>query len=282
MTDRLEDATLGVLELTEVNGYAVGKVDLGFPAVRAATAERVNANGTDDSTEFYGSRAVALEVAVFDVPGVTRRQALDRLRAYASPSRRPVLYYDEQSDGEARRVQLRGDQLGWPMERPGYARVSIAWVCPDGVIEAADASVVTATGSIPPEAGRSYPRSYPLAYPATSIVGAAAVDNTGTEPAAPVLQLWGPVTNPAVANLTTGEQIVFTDLALTAEQYVEIDIKEATVRLNGRADQSLYHRLVFADTTFWWLRPGLNYVRYAPETYSGSARAVITFRSAWL
>lgn len=281
MTERLDDAELGTLTLDDASGYVVEKLDLGFPAARSGVAERVNANGVRDDTAFYGARAVSLNLAVYGNGGTTRREALDRLRAYASPRRRPLLYFREDSGAE-RRIQLRGDQLGWPLEHPEVTLVNVAFVAPSGVIESAAEVTAEATAAVAPEGGESYNRGYPTTYPAVSVFGATLMTNDGTEPAAPVMQLWGPCTDPRLENLTTGEAITFAGLTLTAEQYAEVDVREATVRQQGLASQSVYHLLNLAETSLWWLDPGPNYVRYAPASYGPGARATVAYRSAWL
>jgi hypothetical protein len=280
MMERLEDETLGRLDLDVANGYVVRALDLGFPATRGVIADRVNAHGVADRTEFYGARVVAVEVAVVAPPG-ERRAALDRLRAYAAPHRRPSLYYAE-DDGVVRRVRLRGEQLGWPLVSDTVV-VQLVFVAPDGVLEDEVESMVTAWAAVSgSDPGRAYARAYDLSYPAASTEGTSVVTNGGTENAAPVLRLHGPCENPAVANLATGEEILFSGLALTAEQFVEVDVREATVRLNGRADQSLYGRMDLARSSLFWLAPGENPIRYSPANFGTPSRAEVIFRSAWL
>lgn len=284
MTTRLVDDKLGTLLLDEAHGYVVTEVDLGFPVVRSNSVDRVNANGADDSTLFYGARAVAVTVQVFasDDGSVSRRHALDSLRAYASPVRRPVLVFDDEGDGSERQITLRGNQLSWPLSNGRLATVRLAWEAPDGIIEDAVESSQQATASLDQEPGRTYNRVYSLTYPAFSVSGAVDCSNAGNEPAAPLLQLYGPCVDPYVENLSTGEGIYFSGLTLTAEQYAEVDVKAATVRLNGDAAQSIYGQLDFSKTVLWWLAPASNYVRYGASSFDAGAHAVITYRSAWL
>lgn len=280
MTTKLVDPELGTLELGRQHGLAVRELDLGYPEARVVSDPRVNANGADDRTTFYGPRAVALTCLVGNTPGRTRQQALDLLRAYASPGRRPVLVYGP--DGQERQVRLRGDQLGWPLTSSAATEVQLAWVAPDGILEAAVESTTVVSAVAPAEPGRRYPRTYPLTYPETSLVGAMDALNAGTEPAAPVMQLWGPCVDPVLLNATTGERLAFTGLALTGDQYVEVDVKAATVLLNGRAGQSLYQSMDLLASSLWWLAPGSNLVRYSPASYEPAAHAVLTYRSAWI
>lgn len=280
---RLVDPELGTLELTRANGYKVSDINIGFPAARDVVTHRVNAHGVDDSTAFYGARAVSMTVVVMDGVGVSRRVALDRLRAFASPARRPVLFFndDDLTSEPDRMVRLRGNQLGSPLTNPILSITQVQWVAPEGIIESAIEQVVTASATAEVEAGRTYPRTYDLTYPSITSIGSAAVTNDGTEPAAPILRLWGPCTDPKVINLATMETLELTGLSLTAEQYVEVDVREATVRLQGKSTQNLYTSLTL-DSALWWLQPGVNDVRYSPATWSGDARAQIIYRHSWI
>jgi hypothetical protein len=130
--------------------------------------------------------------------------------------------------------------------------------------------------------GRSYPRSYPLSYAQSSAVGAVTVTNDGTVPVRPLLRLYGPATDPRVENQSTGERLIFTGLSLLAGDWLEIDCREKTIRLNGLSNQSRYARLDFAASSFLRLLRGMNTVRYYPVSFGNGARLEVRFRSAWL
>lgn len=280
---RLEDPDLGVLDLA-ASGALVTEFNVGFPAARAAVTDRVNTHGTDDYTAFYGARVVSMTIGVAHDGATFSRPLLERLRAFTSPSRRPMLFFNDDAirDGEPdRMLRLRGDQYGAPLTNPFQTQVQVQWVAPEGIIESAAEQSVTVAAVPEAEAGRSYPRTYPITYPEISAVGSVGVVNEGTEPAAPLLRLWGPCTDPMLVNLTTGEQLTLTGVALTAEQYAEVDVREATVRLQGRPDQNLYTALSLSSA-LWWLQPGENRIRYSPATYGPTARATISWRHAWL
>lgn len=287
---RLVDPDLGTLELTRANGYRVSNIDLGFPTSRAVVVERVNANGAEDLTVFYGARAVSMTVVVLAGVGVSRRAALDRLRAFASPARRPVLYFndDDLTSAPDRMVRLRGDQLGSPLTNPILTTTQVQWVAPEGVIESAAQLAVAVPAVASAEAGRLYPRTYPIIYPPNAVYGSVTVVNEGTEPAAPILRLWGPCVDPWAGNLSFGESLGLTGIlpsdppvTLTAEQFVEVDVREATVRLQGKATQNMYSNLTL-DSALWWLRPGSNLIRYTPASYGPGARAELFWRHAWI
>lgn len=288
----LEADGLGRLELDERRGYIVTQLDLGWPTVRAVSNNRVNAPGADDTTALYGARAVSFEVACFapDDGSSSRRDVMARLRAYVSPGRRSVLVFCE-DDGQRQRVRLRGDGVGWAMSgaSPGVSvRVQLSWSAPDGILEDAEATTanIAAYSAQVAQFVRTYPKTYPLRYDEPASTGALAVIN-GTEPAAPVLRLWGPCTNPRLLSVDTGAELVFGnevrgDLILTADQYAEVNVREATVYLNGRKAEPLFDRLNLLRSSFLWLAPGVNRLRYLPEQFDLGARAQVIYRRAFL
>lgn len=283
---RLESAALGTLELSYANGYVVTAFDLGSPTVRAVTSSRINANGEDDTTALLGARAVSFTVRCFapEDGSRSRRSVLERLRAYASPAHRPVLVFCE-DDGVERRVVLRGEAPTWPLTPEGSSvTVQMAFVAPSGLLEAAAASVVVVSAQAAPEPGRTYPLRYPRIYPAGSVTGTVEVVNGEVwgAPADFVAQLWGPCASPVLTNVTTGGVLSLPGLTLGADQYAEVDVREATIRLNGRPSESLYGFQEWGVSSFWQLAGGENLLRYSPATYEAAARAVVTFRAASL
>lgn len=286
----LEDDALGRLTLCEHSGYMVRDLDLGFPQARAVVAPRINASGTSDRTSLHAERAVSMVVDCFppDDASLTRRVVLERLRAYAAPGRRPVFSWSE-DDGVQRRVVLRADDLSWPMARFATDQaMQVSWVAPSGLLEDYAASTVVVGAVQPVSGGRSYPARYPRVYVTSSLGG---VDGAGVvrngdswnAPADHVARLYGPAVGPRLLNVTTGQVISLPGLVLTAEQWAEVDTSAATIRLNGRAAETLYGWQEWGVSSFFQLAPGVNFLRYAPESYTDErARAEIVFRPATL
>lgn len=274
---RLEDGPR-TLDLRSA-GYKVGRLDIGFPTVRQSTQPRPDADGEDDSTAHHGAAAVAMDITL--VPGEkTLAALLDALRAFCHPRARPYLIVDR--DGQQRRIRLRADQQSAPLTDPFHQQVQAAWRAPDGVLESAGEQIGTSAAVPAGEGGRAYPRLYPLDYADASPVGSVSVSNDGNAPVPPVLRLYGPATDPRVENQTTGERLVFSGITLSAGDWLEVDCREKTIRLNGLPEQSRYARLDFTASTFPRLEPGVNTVRYYPVSFGDGARLEVRFRSAWL
>lgn len=279
---RLEADGLTTLELDDANGFDVEAVDLGFPSIRAVADSRVDADGEDDRTAHIGARAVVLSGVVVPTATLTRQAVLDRIRAFLRPDLRSYLVFELEAGVGARRIRLRGDQAGAVIERPGSAEVTFGWSGPDGIIEAETEASVVAEATPDVEVGREYPLEFPRAYPTSSPLGVVTVTNAGTVTAYPVLELYGPCTNPRIENQTTGGALVFSNLTLADGEMVEIDTRERTIFLEGDELQSRYDRLDFAESSWWALAPGDNSVRFYPESFDVGCEAVVLFRSAWL
>lgn len=282
---------LGTLLLDEAHGYVITDLDLGWANPREVSETRINASGEDDSTAFFGSRAVTFTAACFatDDGLLSRREVLANLRAYASPGRRPELVFVDDDEVE-QRVVLVGKGGSWPFTRApeGVAvKLQAQWKAPDGVIESAALRTVT-VGPVPPsDPGRVYPKTYSFTYPKTSGLGAQGVFNAGREAAAPIYRAWGPCTNPSIVNPDTGDVVTFGgtgvgDLVLTSSQYAELDVKNATARLNGRASDNLLRYLANPAVSFAYLGPGANRLRYVPKVYGDGAHLDVLYRDTWI
>ncbi|RYZ31919.1 MAG: hypothetical protein EOP01_02340, partial [Propionibacteriaceae bacterium] len=209
-----------------------------------------------------------------------RRDVLARLRAYASPGRRPVLVWRE-DDGVSRRVVLRGDSAPLVFDRaPAGASVKVllTFVAPNGVLELLTPTTASVSAVASPGGGRGFPVRLPFGFPRTSTFNTTTVTNTGTEAAPPLLKLWGPCTGPVLLNLTTGERVSLPGLTLTPQQYVEVNVENATLRLNGRATESLYAYQEWGVSSFGYLAPGVNLLRYSPALWSAGAHCDVEFR----
>jgi len=280
---RLVDPVLGEFALDRSNGFVAVKVDPGWPAARAVVDDLVNASGTYDGTQVHGARSVSVQALLLPtVNGPTRRAILARLGAYCAPQRRPVLLYDEEGDGTYRRIALRGSQLGAPREGKLGRSVQAAWEAPTGLIESAELHTQAVLAAPQRSPGRTYPKTFNWVFPSVNSAGAVGVLNEGTENVAPVYRLWGPCTTPRITNVETAARMVFPGLQLLAGQFVEVDVRNSTVRFMGDVGQNYFGRLDVPNSTFTWLAPGSNRINYTPDSYDGTTHADVIWRDAWL
>lgn len=269
-----------VLELTPDNGYSRTSLEVGLPAVRAESSPRAGRDGEDDTTSLHGAAAVTLALTLTPSRGRPLTRLLDDLRSFLHPAARPFLVVER--DGEQRRVRLRADTLSAPLEDPTHQRVQVAWRAPDGVMEALAEQVGVANAVQDAEAGIRFDITFPWTFPASSAAGSVTVVNPGTVAVRPLLRLHGPYTDPRVESQTTGQRLIFTGLSVAAGDWLEIDCRESTVRLNGLREQSRYSRLDFMASEFLALVPGINTLRFFPVSFAAGARLEALYRPAWI
>jgi len=278
---RLERDGVPTLHLDADNGFSVRRVDLGFPSPRTVVDSRPLANGTDDRTQFFGERVVSLDLLARG----ERQQKIDQLSPFLVPSARSYLYF--QVGAFERRILLRGRSRQAIYNVPGKQEMLVQWDAPDGTAETAQANEVIVPASVQAAPGFTFDISFDLTFPAASPAGRTNVFTVGNAQCFPVIQLWGPCTFPRIDNLQdrnvfgVPKQLAF-DVTLGAGQYLEVDLRERTVLLNGNPAESRYSTLDFTVSDWWTLAPGDNFVKYFPDSFSGNARAVVTYRCTFL
>jgi len=270
------------LDLTSANGFNVREFNLGYPVPRVVSDARPNIDGTDDRTKFFGSRVVSLSV---DLVG-NKFDLIDELSPYMLPGARPFLVFEDAT--QPRRFRLRASDESKLIQSPTTAQnVFLQWVVPDGVAETvAQASVdVFASQQVAP--GFLFDLDFDLVFPVASPSGRTNVPTVGNARCYPVMQLWGPCTNPKVDNLQDVDENGVTrklafNISLSAGQYLEVDTRARTVLLNGNPNQTRYGTLDFSLSSWFALAPGNNFVKYFPDSFSGNARAVMLYRCTFL
>lgn len=278
MSFRLERAGYPTLNLTGANGWTVRRFSLGFPTPRVVVDDRPLADGVDDRTAYFGSRVVTLDL----LARKNRQTALDELGPFLVPNARSYLYYPS-SAGFERRVLLRGASVDAPWEgAPGKLELLVAWEAPNGTAETANANSATASATTPPGPGFEFDLTFDLTFPASSPAGSTTVTTIGNAKCYPVIKLYGPATFPRIENYTDGQKSLDFNIALSATDYLEVDVRNKTVLLNGNPAQNRYQTLDFATSEWWVLQPGSNLVRYYPDVYSGAARAELSWRCQFI
>lgn len=159
-----------------------------------------------------------------------------------------------------------------------------------------DAAAIARIGSGVPSGGRSYPRNYDIAtdnlreYGIAGTVNQVQIFNEGNYVTPPVITFTGPVTNPRVELISwvgksasePTEEMNFL-LALQAGEYLEIDVKEKTVLLNGAKGVSSRRGTMTFPSDWFYLRPGTNLLRYTAQSAPGNTTTMtVSALSAWL
>lgn len=273
----------GLGEFTLVGGdgaFKTAQIDPGHAEPREVSHSRSGIDGEDDETSFHDGRVVSFEGAAW-TPASNAVDVVDRLSAYTRPGLRPWLVYRPAGKSE-RRVKLRATRASRPMagNAPGIIRVAAQWRAPDGVIESTTEHVAELN---PAEevGGRTYPLTYPRTYPSSTGPGRIDITHDGSTVAYPILRFYGPVTDPVIESETVGRQLVF-EIEVAGGDYLEVDTRRRTIRLNGMASSNRYDALDFPASEWWGLLPGENRIRFAPDTFSSPAIAQVRYHDTFI
>lgn len=126
-----------------------------------------------------------------------------------------------------------------------------------------------------PAAGLAPPLTPPLTLPAGAGPMSVACTNAGSFETRPLVTINGPITSPAVVNQTTGQQVGFTGLSLTASDVLSVDFNAKQGTLNG------VYRPADTSSSWWVLPPGTTTVQVTGTGTTGSTMTV-AWRDAWI
>jgi hypothetical protein len=102
--------------------------------------------------------------------------------------------------------------------------------------------------------------------------------SNGTYRAWPVLDIYGPCTNPSVTWTTPAAgAVVFTGLTIASGHYVRVDTQAQTCLLDNDPTQPVYQYIDFHSTRWAGLEPGATVLAFTASGTSSPARVVITW-----
>lgn len=279
----------------EAAGYFCTELDLGSPDVRDVTNGRPDRHGIDDRTQFFGGRVVSANVMALASAGAVIDEVATMFGPYMTPAVRPVLHYVLERPGLPERVLVvRAQSYSFTVDGVEEREVQLAWVASDPVARDPAAQSETArAGASGGVQGRSYDLTFPRTYPAGSSAPASAtLLSPGDVPVAPVVQIFGPITEASVRfsdgadPVGNGSVGLIASYVIPAGSYVEIDCEARTAYLNGDRGQSVL-------TSLDWLEISANgWPRIPPRvpvsmTLTGSSTtsatcAVATWQDGYL
>lgn len=150
----------------------------------------------------------------------------------------------------------------------------ISLVCPDPAWRSDEEETWTLASFI---GGFSLPFSFPLSF---GTVGQTLdVENYGDLESPVFIRMIGPLKNPVLENVTTGQRISITREILEGES-LEINTafgKKSVTIIDSNNNRSNAFHYVSPDSEFWQMVPGLNTVSYAATEESSSSAVTISF-----
>lgn len=175
-------------------------------------------------------------------------------------------------------VALRSDTYGYERTFALGVRMSVARFY-------AETPSIVQTAGITNIGGTPLPWTLPVTIEAPGAAsGAATLTVGGTAPADPIVDLYGPSTNPGVRSDTLDREVRFT-LSLADGQFLRIDFRDRSALLDGTEDVGY---LLDYELTDWWdgdtpglLAASVNSLRYVADSLADPAIAIITFNDAY-
>jgi hypothetical protein len=158
----------------------------------------------------------------------------------------------------------------------GEGEALVEWAASDPRIYDAAETVLGTTMATPAGTGATFPWTFPLTFGGALSGGSVTATNEGEFPAPWAAVITGPVTDPRLENVTTGQTVGFTG-SVAGGETLEIDSESRSVLLNGTASR---YSWLTAGSQWFDLTPGANEIRLAGS--SGSGTLTLTFRSSWI
>ncbi|HEY9474988.1 MAG TPA: hypothetical protein VIS06_14190, partial [Mycobacteriales bacterium] len=258
------------------------------PDVAVSDQPRLRSDGLTAGDDFLDGRSIVLRVEMTGSDDAAFAAAVSAFkRAFRSGSgvtEQPLTFQAPGvADGGVRRLVGRPRKLAAPVDRLWQQRIPVYMVqfdCTDPRIYD-DVESTVSTDLADTGTGHAWPQMWPMDWGGASASGIVTATNAGTYSTPWSVTITGPVTNPSVENVDTGDALRFSangGLTLADTDTLIIDSATRTALLNGTA--SRYDRL--ASPASWWdLNPGATRFRFGGTT-TGTPTMALTWRSAWI
>lgn len=262
-------------QITQLSGFHDA------PEVRSDDQTRARAHGLFAGTDYLGGRSIVADIEVVAKhPNESTWQAFSSALVVGAESETPLgLQIPGLAGGTSVRVGARVRKLSLPIERSylnGHGRAIVEWFATDPRVYSETLTTATASQATVAGTGVTFPVTFPLTFGGSVSGGQLIATNVGEFGAPWSATITGPVDNPTVENITTGETLAFVG-TLAAGETLVLDSLARSVLLNGTA--SRYSWLVIGSQWFT-VEPGANTIRLAGSSGTGSIS--FSFRSAWI
>jgi len=164
-------------------------------------------------------------------------------------------------------------EISWP--HFPYFTVQAQFTCYDPTIYSATTNSNSGI-AVPGGGGAVFPLVFPITF-TTQNTGTVFVTNSGNVDASPLITLTGLLTNPIIANVTTGEYFQLTTTTTVSDTIV-IDMKNRTAVKNGTT--SMLTSLV-TGSEWWALGAGSSTIRINTGSTSDTGTMTIAWQNAY-
>lgn len=245
---------------------------MGGVSTAGQVVQRAGDHGAWATPQFYGPRTLTLTVHA-----TAKTQALrDAARAFmqqAIPVSDLALFrWDEPTP-----VQMRVRRSG-PITETYASLLDVEFTVPLVAPDPRKYSTVLRQASSTQAsvaAGLAPPLTPPFTLPAGAPPMYTACTNAGSFETRPTVTIGGPISGPAVVNVTTGQAISFSGLTLAATDSLVVDLSTRQALLNG------IYRPADISSAWWVMPPGTTTVQVTGTASTGSTMTV-AWRDAWI
>lgn len=261
--------------------YSIVSIEglLGSPDIRSTDQPYVGRSGLAMGRDFYGGRTVTITLTVYAPDSDQFSFAVDALAAaFAAPRDNELsltFTIPGVAAGLAARLLCRPRRVSLPIpslyfNQQAEAVIELFATDPKKYANSPSSFVVSVGVTA---GGFAWPFTWPLTWPG-STASAAILTNLGNVPTYPNVRFDGPLTNPAITNLNTGQTVSLT-ISIATGDWVDLNFANRTVLINGAVN-----RYPYLDDADWWaIAPGNTTVALTAD--AGTGTALITWRSAW-
>lgn len=246
---------------------------------RESAAERTEQDGAIQGDNWYGKRAIILGGELLVSGTIARNEAAARVMRASNAMRKDATLIWTPDGGEQVFVKVRRSQRT-TIAGNWNKKFQIPLTAADPRIYSTLLTTGTVSAAAATEAGRSYNKKFNYIYGATAANGVLFVTNNGWGESPPIIRVYGPGINPSLINNTTGQSINLTYTLTSAEEYLELDFFNRTIKLQGTSNR--YSAMQFATSEWWYLQPDQNEIRLAYSSFSAGAKMEIFYRDAWV
>ena len=251
----------------------------GLPAIRNQDDNRGYADGMFSGRDFLGGRTISITFQTFGSGGNSAQTNFNAIQAKLLPqtSGTTPLYFILPPSGEQfanARVRVLRTSVD-PDYTYGMITSQVEFFCPDPNYYDSTQQTASMVVSEPP--GRVYNRTYNLVYGSGSYATTTNIVNSGWATTYPTITLTGPITNPTLGNVTTGEYLLLSGTFANTDTLV-IDLYNKLITLNGVSARNL-----LSTGTWFGAPPGTSqYYLTGSFTTVGLTAATVVWYNAYI
>lgn len=251
-----------------------------LPEIRRQDDNRGYADGMFSGRDFLGGRSIFITFLTLASGSNTAQENYNTIQSVLLPqtSGTTPLYFLLNGSEQFINARVRGLRTSVdPNYTYGYIVSQVEFFCPDPTYYSINDQ--TATLLYSPPTGRIYNRTYNLTYGGGSSVITTTIANNGWATAYPTITINGPIENPEVGSVTSGDSLLF-DGIYSDTDYLEIDLYNKLITLNGAPARNLL------TSGTWFSAPPGNSNFYltglAGSTLVNVTKAVVEWNSAYI